>query len=58
MVQNVVKFLNVVVSEFGKMASDIRVSEKCSDIYVESVRIGFHAKCTLHPANPLFFLLR
>jgi hypothetical protein len=47
--------LNAVVGECGKMASDILAPEKCSDICVESVAIGFQARTTLLPQTPLFF---
>ena len=48
--------LSAVVSEFGKMACDTRVSEKCSVICAEIVAIGFHARNTLSSANSPFFV--
>jgi len=49
--------MNTVVSECGKMASDIHVSEKYSDICAENVPIGFHADNTLYPAKLLSFFI-
>jgi len=47
--------LNVVFSEFGKMASDIRPWEKFSVMYAEIVAIGFHARSTLAYRKLPFF---
>jgi len=55
--REVVKCPHVVVSGCTRTESDTRVSEKRSDIYVETVVIGFHAENVLHPANPLLFFL-
>jgi len=48
--------LNAVVGECGKMASDILAPEKCSDICVENVAIGFQTRTLCIPQTPLFFL--
>ena len=57
MVKTKLSVLNVVVSEFGRMAYAIHVLEKCSDICAETVGIGFHARKALHPHKILFFCL-
>lgn len=47
--------LNVVVSEFGKMACDILLWERCSGMFAETVPIGFPARNSLRLAIfPLF----
>ena len=48
---------NVVVSEFGRMASGIQVLEKCNVICAETAPIGFRIRTALPSANsPLFCL--
>lgn len=41
--------LNVIVNEYGKIASDTYTSEKISNMCAETVVIGFHIRNTLHP---------